>query len=226
MDSSKLDRIDARRTAVRVVVAAALLAMSALQHAGAQPIAGLWQVHEGLMWIQVNVDRSTLRCRFIAEDSALVVRGVLESANAIKWKSALGTEEVEFRRDSLAARSSYGVLTLEPAQELMPSLCRAPSPSNDSNAAVGLWRMPGRSVWIQIDSDGSTLKCGTLSDATVVAVKGVLETPRSIKWTNAWGIEPLDTRDGSLLVKARFGDETFEPAEVPMPPQCRRQAGG
>src|SRR5258706_8469115 len=109
------------------VLVMALLAIGALQRADAQVVAGLWQMHERDLWIQVNVDGSALRCWVVGEESAVVVRGVLQSARTIKWKSALGTEEVEFRRDSLTAKSTYGLLTFVPAEDVMPASCRAQS---------------------------------------------------------------------------------------------------
>src|SRR6266849_550844 len=99
------------RCARIAVIGVALLGIGALQRADAQVVAGLWQMHERELWIQVNVDGSTLRCWVFGEERALVVHGALQSAKAIKWKSALGTEEVEFRRDSLTAKSTYGLLT-------------------------------------------------------------------------------------------------------------------
>jgi hypothetical protein len=53
-------------------------------------------------------------------------------------------------------------------------------------SVVGMWQFATNSVWIQIDSDGSTYQCRIGKEGTVFSSRGAFVAPDSIKWRAIW----------------------------------------
>lgn len=96
------------------------------------------------------------------------------------------------------------------AQELYPN-----------PALVGIWKYQGKSVWLQIGSDGKAFQCRISPDEKIYKSGGKLLNNDSIVWEFIWGMDNVVRYDdGTLSLDGKHGSTRFIRVDMPMPDKC------
>ena len=98
--------------------------------------------------------------------------------------------------------------------------CTSPPEHSIVGAISGLWQFPNKSVWIQIDPDGTAFQCRISRDYNVIMSRGSFSEPKSIIWEQEWGTDLVYIVEGGILLHGQYGKFTFVKATDPMNHVC------
>jgi hypothetical protein len=93
---------------------------------------------------------------------------------------------------------------------------------NRADAIAGLWKFPGKAVWIQVNDDGTLFQCRMAGDQLFVS-RGKFQAPDSFVWDSFWGTERIKHSSGSLTVDHLYKPGTYARARGPMSPECQKR---
>jgi hypothetical protein len=87
-------------------------------------------------------------------------------------------------------------------------------------SVAGLWRFAEKSVWIQIDENGSAYQCRIGKEGTVYSARGTFAAPDSIEWRAIWGVDKISLRSGTMSLKGPYGEFEFHRTTKGLDPAC------
>lgn len=104
----------------------------------------------------------------------------------------------------------------------------------------GLWRFPGKEVWIEILENGSSFQCRIAQDRSVIKAHGELVDKSTINWGDisikaangkpidtqglSWGTDKITLLDEQLSLSGPYGTFLYEKCCSVMPKKCRKKA--